>query len=317
MEKLYAIYHKLELRPPKGFITDVVSLSRVAEHLGQNYQDFENKSSSKSGQFKTVETCQRLIDFEFTNSAEHGKTLNRVEIHGEAFELMPLDIGQILTGMESEGFVITEAHSRILLPPTFISWPTIDQYFKAEAYTSGCKIVSPLTDPSNGYAKTWQAGKRPKTRSAHTQGKRLTFYQADKIHPELPEGTTTMELQLFGDTAHKFVFSDMTRAVDLTLRTIGVIRGYFEFKVLEGDSNKTRRPTADFWKKVVGDLAAIHLPRLIKAEAKTDTRAQKCREMLYGRLLTLKADLFVKTIAEFVLELGLSDKLAQELTPVF
>lgn len=313
MKKLYAEWHKLEYRPSKDFRTTPESLERVAQHLGQSYSEFEDKSLSASAQYYTTETLHRLIDFEFVNSPKHGKTLNRVVIQGEAFAALKLDTGRILTVMEQEGFTATEAHSRILLPHLLLSWDTLDQHFKADAYTSTCKIISPLVDPSNNYAKTWQAGKRPKGRSANTQGKRLTFYQADKIHPDLAPGTTTMELQLFGDTAHKYIYSTLTRDVDLTLRMLGVIRSYIEFKSLAGDSNKSRRPIADFWRDLIGNIPAIHLPMLNKPVPQLNNQIAKFRELLFGRKQKLGVDTFVKALVDFAVEQGFTGKLAAEL----
>lgn len=323
MNKLYAEYHKIEFRPPKGYSTAADSIARICDHLGIDSAEIEPRSLSaatkdranqpQTPQYKTTDTFRRVIDFEYTNSPKHGRSLSRVVIQGEAFTSLNLDTGRILTGMESDGFVATEAHSRILLPSDFVSWDTIDAHFKAEAYTASCKIVSPLTDPQNNYAKTWQAGKRPKTRSANTQGKRLTFYQADKIHLDLPAGTTTMELQLFGDTAHKFLYSVPTRDVDLTLKTIGVIRGYFEFKALAGDTNKFRRPTADFWKKVVENIPAIHLPAVKRADPQLDGQIKKFKQELFSRYQKLGIKTFSATIADFAQELGFTEVIANEL----
>jgi len=80
MEKLYAEYHKMEFRPPKDFITTDESLQQIAKYIGFDYgKDFENKSLSKFGQYQTVTTYRRLIDFEFLNSLRYGRTLNRIE----------------------------------------------------------------------------------------------------------------------------------------------------------------------------------------------------------------------------------------------
>lgn len=325
MENLYADYHKLEFRPPKKFATTAENLHRICRHIGINYNALEDKSYSQEKQsrsdtlptttpFKTTKTYRRLIDLELKNSGKYGQTLNRVVIQGSAFESLQLDIGKILSEMEREKFVLTEVHSRILLPPHFISWETIDQHFREDAYTAKCRIVSPLTDPSNNYAKTWQAGKRPQSRTAHTQGKRLIFYQADKIHSSLPPGTTEMELQLFGDTAHKFVYSKISRDVDLTLRTLGSIRSFFEFKTLGGDSNTSRRETAKFWKKVVANVLAIHLPRLERPTPEQGRSLKKFREQLYARYQNLGCDGFVNIVADFAIELRMGQRITDRLS---
>lgn len=314
MKTLYAQYHKMEFRPHKDFTATTEHLYALANLFGIDYQaEFQPKSSSTAIQYKTVETYRGLINFEFFNPPKKQRTLNRVEIHGEAFETLPLDIGNILTKMEKALFTLVEVHSRILLPHDVISWDTLNQYFRDESYTSECRLVSQLNDPKNEYAKTWQAGKRPSTRSNSMQGKRLTFYQADKIHPELDAGTSEMELQLFGKTAHDFVYATVARDTDLTLRTLGVIRSYFEFKELSGDSNQCRRPTANFWLDIIADIPAIHLPRMDKPTPSLVGKQKKFKESLYSRLLSLGTDAFIRTLTEWLESQGLTVMMTPQL----
>jgi hypothetical protein len=169
MDKLYATYHKLEFRPPKKFITTDESISKLCDIIGINSNELMDRSYSaetnkrqnqeRTVQFKTVDTFNRQVDFEFTNSPKHGRCLNRLTLQGKAFEELKLDIGYILTRLEEEGFEMVEAHSRVLIPHDFVSWEVIEQHFRDAAYTSQCRIVSPLRDPQNDYATTWQAGK--------------------------------------------------------------------------------------------------------------------------------------------------------------
>ena len=219
-------------------------------------------------------------------------------------------MGKILTGMEQAGFVCTELHSRILIPQAITTWMTIHEYCTEDAYTSACHVVSPFTDPSNDYAKSWQFGKYPARRTAHTEGRRLTFYDAHRMHPNEPPDSVAMELQLFGDTAHKFIYADQCRGVDLTVRTIGVIRSFAEFKELTGDSNRSRRPPAEFWQQIVADFSAIHLPRIGKPEPQMENRIKKFWQELFTKKQKLGHEPFVSALAAFIMDQQLTVQLS-------
>jgi hypothetical protein len=125
-----------------------------------------------------------------------------------------------------------------------------------------------------------------------------------------------MELQLFGSMAHDFIYSELTRDVDLTVRTLGVCRDYIEFKALTGDSNQSRRSMAIFWQSIVGDAAAIRLPALDQPSPTTSSRVKKTKEMLYSRYITLGAALFWTTLSAWFEEMGFQENI-REMYPVF
>ena len=309
---LYAQWHKFEFRPPKhyNYLETLDYLTQACFELSTS--DFENKSSSSAVQYNETLTYRRMIDLEFTNSPKHGKCFNRLVIQGTGLDTLNLDVGNLLTYLENTGFICTEAHSKILIPETFVDFGTIEKHFVAKAYTADCKRVGPETDPSNAYARTWSLGTRPNHRSPNTvHGKRVIFYEADKVHPGLDPGTTEMELQLFGDAAHKFVFAPVIRDLDLTVKTLGLIRSYMSIRTLSGDTNKSRRSLARWWNNLVGKYEAIHLPRLDRKAPQLDNQIQNLKSTLYGRKQVLGADVLLETIITFCQELGLTHKLMQ------
>lgn len=318
--KLYSEWHHLDFRPPSDSedSTNYRSLKFILDTIGLNLSDFENKSSSTTSSYYTEMTYKRLIDIQFKEVGGENphQKLIWIVFHGDSFLGLKLDIGKLLSVVEEHGFVVGEAHSRTLIPNSFVEWDKIDRYFLAEAYVSEAKAVAPIVDPSNGYAKSWYVGKRPSGRSQKSQGKRVSFYQADKIHPELPAGTTTMELQLFGYTAHQFVYGAITRQVDLTLKTIGVIKSYLDVITLPGrDKNKSRRKdkhkSASWWLKIVDNLPAIQLPRLDKTAPNLSRQIAAFKISLYSAKQKLGNDLFVQHFHQFCAEKGVDS------TPLF
>jgi hypothetical protein len=316
---LSASYHKLEFRPPKiykdGF--DLENLITTCFHV--NLCDFESRSFSSevkarggkatSDQYKETVTFNRFIDLEYTNSPNHGRSLNRLTIQGKGLDSLNLDVGKILTVMEEQEFVATEAHSKILLPPSVVTFATIEKHFLIKAYTSKARMVRPEVHPQNRHATTWAVGIRPEHRSLNTvHGKRVIIYEADKVHPELPKGTVEMELQLFGDAAQKFIYG-RERELDLTVRTIGVIRAFLSIKTLTGDRNISRRTTAKWWDNVVGSFDVVLLPRLDRPTPRLSNQVKHLQQTLYQRKQTLGEEPLLRAMATFCAELGLAEKL--------
>lgn len=317
---LYAHWHKFELKPPRDFKPDYLE-PLVYYCFNLALTEFEPKASTttatqdsepKKKQYHETLTYRKLIDLEFINSPKWGKTLNRIVIQGRGLDTLPLDVGCALTYFEKNHFICTEAHSKILLPESLVKFLTIEKHFLTNSYTSDVKRVGKETDPSNGHATTWSVGRRPQNRSANTtHGKRVIFYEADKVHPEVEPGTTEMELQLFGDAAQKFVFGPGTRDADLTAKTIGVIRPFLTIKTLTGDSNVSRRSTAKWWQTLTGKFDAVHLPRLDRAAPKLDNQIKHFMSTLYSRKVILGKDLFLDTLVTWFTEAGLMPELLQ------
>lgn len=309
-KNLYGQWHKFEFRPPSHYqyLDSLDYLTQAC--FGLRFDQFESKSSSTADKFIEVLTYGRKIDLEFKNSPKHGRSFNRLVIQGTGLDTLSLDVGALLTYLENSGFSCTECHSKILIPSDMVEFSAIEKHFIQKAYTSDCKRVGPETDPSNGHARTWSVGARPNHRSLNTtHGKRVIFYEAAKVHPELEPGTTELELQLFGDAAQKFVYAPGIRDCDLTVKTLGVIRSYLSIRTLSGDSNVSRRPLARWWNNLVGKYDAIHLPRLDRKAPQLDNQVKAFKAMLYGRKQTLGESTMLETIAEFCRELGLTDRL--------
>jgi len=320
---LSASYHKLEFRPPKTFKDGFDLEALIIACFNVNLGDFESKSLASQAkarvgepapkQYKETMTFNRLIDLEHINSTTHSRSLNRITIQGMGLDTLNLDLGRVLTVMKEQGFVVTEAHSKILLPKSVVAFETIEKHFLAKAFTSSAKIVIPEVNPQKGNATTWSVGKRPNSRSANTMhGKRVIFYEAGKVHPELPKGTVEMELQLFGDAAQKFVYGE-TRDVDLTVRTIGIIRGHLSIKTLTGDRNISRRKPAKWWDGIVGGVDAVYLPRLNKPAPKLDNQVKYLHQALYQRKQALGEEILLDAMGSFCAELGLAEKLLEVL----
>lgn len=314
--KLNAQWHKFQFIPPSVYRDDYSLDGLLHVCFGLKLSEFEPASASPSAktQYKQVETYRRWIDLEFVSSPKHGRHLHRIVIQGKGLENMPLDIGRILSIFEEHGFTCNEAHSRILISGERVSFDTINKHCLNDAYTATCRKVSPITNPDNRYAKTWAFGSSPSQKSVNTaQGRRVIIYEADKVHPELAAGTVEIELQLSGSTAQYFVFGEYTRTVDLTVKTIGVIRSFLCFKTLTGDRNISRRNAAKWWNAIVDDYSAIYLPRLDRKSPETEGRMKRFVSELHTKKIKLGEELFIKSLAAFVQEQGLIDKLRFEL----
>lgn len=319
--QLYAHYHKFVFRPPKSYnLEKLPTLLSTCFNLSP--QDFKDKSSTeerkkRSGDtgslpFKEVVTYDRLIDVEFINSPKRGKSLNLITIQGAGLDKLTLDIGAILTAMERSSFACIEAHSKILLPESTVSFSTLEKHFMGKAYTADCRIVLPITDPENNHSRTWTVGSRPSHKSVNSvHGKRIIFYEASKVHADISEGTTEMELQLFGDAANKFVYADALRDLDLTVKTLGVIRPFLTFKTLTGDTNISRRNTAKWWLKIVDNYAAIRIPKLERLPPLSKNKLDKFRSGLYSKKLDFGEMPFLEALTDFIKEQGLSFQVAQ------
>jgi hypothetical protein len=314
-----ASYHKLEFRPPKIYKDGFDLEKLITTCFDVNLFDFESKSlatevkarggKATSAPYKETVTFKRFIDLEYTNSPNHGHTLNRLTIQGKGLDSLNLDIGKILTVMEEQGFVATEAHSKILLPPSMVTFATIEKHFVAKAYTSKARMVRQEVNPQNRHATTWAVGIRPDHRSLNTvHGKRVIIYEADKVHSELPQGTVEMELQLFGDAAQKFIYG-RGGEVELTVRTMGVIRDFLSIKTLTGDRNLSRRAAAKWWDNIVGGFDVVVLPRLDTPTPRLCNQVKHLQQTLYQRKQTLGEEPLLRAMASFCAELGLAERL--------
>jgi len=321
--QLYAQYHKFVFRPPKHYnLNNLDGLLKQCFSLTLN--DFEDKSSTQEAKkrkgesgtlpFKEATTYNRLIDVEYVNSPKYGKTLNLITIQGQGLDTLKLDVGAILTEMEVQNFVCIECHSKILIPESTVTFPTLEKHFITKAYTADCRIVAPLTDPSNNHARTWAVGSRPAHKSINSvHGKRLIFYEASKVHDAIPAGMTEMEMQLFGDAANKFVYDTTLRDIDLTVKTLGIIRPYLTFKTLTGDKNVSRRSVARFWLSIIDNFPAIRIPRLNRLPPILKNKRDKFRTSLYGKKLDFGEILFLEVLTEFLQDQGLAAKAAHML----
>lgn len=332
--ELYASWHKQEFRPPKGF-----ELEKLPELLqtcfGLTLYDFENTSSTEERkkrayanscvedrkrydenskpQFIETVTHNKLIDIEYTNTSKYGQTLNRLTIQGKGFEQLSLDTGKIITYLEREKFVCVECHSQILIPPALVTFENLEKYFKNKSYTSTANHVTPTYNPTKDHATTWNVGARPPKKSANSAyGKRVTFYEAYKVHPEMESGTTRMELQLFGDAANKFMFDDSLRQLDLTVKTIGVIREHITFKSLSvKDSNDSRRAMPRFWKYIVDSYECIRIPRLDKPQPQIENKLKRFQSMLFSKKQEFGEALFLAQLKKFIEGFDLSRSVAK------
>lgn len=315
-EKLSAQYHKMTFRPHKYTVWNEATARELCGIIGIDPEELSDRSFSqtrrekqgedKNFQYEATDTFRRLIDFTHRyNKTDDCRMLASVVVQGAAFDNLKLDIGAIITKLEPN-YKLVEVHSKVLLPKEIVTWEKLDRHFTTKSYSSFAHLASSLTDPANNFASTWQLGRRPQYLSDNCQAKRLIFYESWKVHPELEEGCSTMELQVFGSAAHAFVYGDVNRYVDLTTRTLGGIRGMFCFRTLSGDTNKSRRKLPSFWEKVVGDYSAIQLTAPEPKVKPTPLgKIRKTKEYLYSKLQELGAETFTKMIDEFVLEMNL------------
>jgi len=262
----HAELHKLEWKwtPPKEAKLDFYSLERPEELDALTEELFSIpinqfvRRTSAIGQFQNIYTYNQLIDLGFRLTKFHDDDLEEVweqrletiTIQGSAFDCMTFNTPHILRCTDDRHFRLREVHSKIDILSDRYAFPEIKKRYDVELFTTKCKTGSYKEE-----GRTIFIGNKA------ANGKRLNIYEGWTVHEELPEGTVRSELQLYGRDAYNFFHSEKLRDVDLTTKTIGIIKGLITFREQGADSNKDRLPVADFWKYFTEEYVVVKLPR--------------------------------------------------------
>jgi hypothetical protein len=269
------------------------------------------RRTSAIGQYQNIHSYNGMIDLTFklhkiyANDSEElwEQRLEVVTIHGAGFDSMTFNTPHILRCLEDRHFTLREVHAKIDILDEHYTFAAIKRAFDAELYTTKSRRKESFKDTG----RTVAVGKKA------ANGKRLSIYEAWTVHEEIPEGTVRTELQLFGRDAQNFIHAPQFRDMDLTTKTIGVIRKMITFRKPGTDTNKDRLPVADFWNFLTEGFAVCRLPRLISV-APTFSKTRKSMEVyLHQKRLVLGDDSLIETIRAWLDNAGLLPAFAEHL----
>lgn len=170
--------------------------------------------------------------------------LDRIEIKGEAFRFLAVDAQQILNYTRAHDFYEQRIDLNFDISADFLPFSVIDSHFKESNYTTAASCNSWTSQEG---ARTWYAG------TYQRNGYRVAFYEAWKVHPELPAGSSRAEVQLFGKEAQTFagIYSAAPTPETLTAYLLQKLKSRITFRTPATDSNKSRWPVPSWWTDIV------------------------------------------------------------------
>lgn len=257
-------------------------LAAVQSLTGLNWDQFSPVGTSTTAK-KLVYTYLRLIDLHLiagvTDEGTNTLQLDQVVIHGEAFRQLSPDAAAILAAADKLRFYPQRIDANFDLSADFLPFSTLNTQFLNDHLTSTSCYHS-WTSSEASAAKTWYVGK------AQRNGYRVAFYEAAKIHPELPEGAWRVELQMFGNAAQEFctIYLSQPSADTLTAYMLAQLKKRVSFRTKTADSNKARWPICAWWFQIVAGAGNFSEHKPVTRSISEEKRQRKLIERMKADL---------------------------------
>lgn len=255
-------------------------LAAVKALTGLDWEQFGPTGTSTTAK-KLVYTYLRLIDLHLiagiTNEGASTLQLDRVEIHGEAFRQLSPDAAAILTNADKLRFYPQRIDVNFDLSADFLPFSTLHTQFLHDHLTTTSAYHSWTSVEG---AKTWYAGKD------NRNGYRVAFYEAAKIHPELPEEAWRVELQMFGNAAQEFcsIYLAKPSPETLTSYMLAQLKKRVSFRTQTADSNKARWPVCAWWLQIVAGAGNYSENKPVTKSISEEKRQRKLIERMKSDL---------------------------------
>lgn len=262
-------------------------LTTIKALTGLDWEQF-NPAGTSTTPKRQVYSYLRLIDLHLvTGVTEEGATtlqLDSLQIHGEAFRQLSPDAAAILGAANKLRFYAQRIDINFDLSADFLPYSTLHTQFLHDHLTTTSAYHS-WTSSEAKTAKTWYVGK------AQRNGYRVAFYEAAKVHPELPEGAWRVELQLFGNAAQEFsaVYLAKPSQDTLTSYMLAQIKKRVQFRNPTADSNKARWPVCAWWLQITAGAGNYSENRPVTKLISEERRQRKLIERMKADLDRLGA----------------------------
>lgn len=190
----------------------------------------------------------RLSPWEYSSDNLPMLELDRIEIHGEAFRLHPIDVNKLLKSAWEHNFHEQRIDINFDISADFLPFETINHHFVNELLTANA-TRSPVTSNNKigGTARTWYVG------SNAANGYRISFYESGKIHEELPDSSWRIECQLYGNAASDYAIAYYNNPTPRTTTAylLQLLKKRITFRTPGSDSNKSRWAVPSWWSQII------------------------------------------------------------------
>lgn len=267
---------------------------------GIPFHKFKPRTASRTNSFKPVFTLNNLVDVRF-RMWDDRHLLESIVVHGKGWQVVPYSVQKMVATASNYGLKLDVVHCKFDVSGDEVSFETIDNHFTKKSFTSNATATQFISeDKATGKATGWRVG------STGHNGYTVSFYEASKVHYELPAGTWRIEVQAKGKAA-----SELLAESDLTAAVLALVNNRIKFRSLtSNNSNRSQRPIPRWWNSIVQGAGSFRVTHSNSTPV-LENRKKRLVSDLYSRCTSLGEPVFTEALQNFVQQFLPSFKLVQ------
>lgn len=222
-----------------------------------------------------------------------GIELDRVVLHGEAFRFLDVDPVKILTQAPDYNFRPQRIDLCFDVSADYLPYEVINDCFVFDLLTTRA-TYTPWT--SKDGAKTWYCGTHQR------DGYRFAFYEAAKIHSELPKGAWRIELQMYGSDSREFTelyLQDPTQEF-LKAYVLQKLKARLKFRIKGNDTNKDRWKVPGWWTEIIKGAGNYSENKKVTKPVRAENKLAWLLQDHKKKSDSAGLDMYIKSIQDFL-----------------